>query len=417
MKYGVIVDGYSSGCELVNVFRKLGIACLHVQSNTAIPDVYLKSFTAKNYVSNTIYNGKIKEVCKTLELYRPIFVIPGSEPGVELADLIANTLKISDCNTLETSEFKRNKFLMQEQLKKRNLPNIPQFKTNFLQEALTWAEQYISKGVILKPLKSAGGDKVKICYTKEEVTQAFNHVISAEPNLFGFIDQEVLIQKYIYSSEPEIAVNTVSCNGKHFLCELWQFYKKISNDGKKIYEYSDLALPNPYSPKLINYAFKVANALGIEYGPMHAEILLTTKTPVLIEAAARLMGANIPLNLMYECLDYPQILMTALAYTDPADFFLKMRNPIKLKKQLRIVFLISSVNGKFIKINHFDTIKNLSSFYDMKVRLKDKIFITNDYNTSPGLIYLCHENKNVLETDYLKIRQLEKTMYEVVEND
>lgn len=415
MIYGVIVDGYSSGAELVYEFKKLGIHCLHVQSQETIPDIYVKTFNATAYAKTFIFAGDLSKLCQELKAHNPIFVITGSEPGVELADQIGNALKLSNCNSIETSEFRRNKFLMHERLKAKKLAHIPQCKSSSLEKLLTWGEPRLKKrALVIKPLKSAGGDRVKICHTKEDIIAGFNEIMTPKPNMLGLIDKEVLLQDYIDSSYPEIAVNTMHYEGRGRLCEIWEFHKRLCYDNRKIYDYADLKFPSPYHPKLMYYALKVAHALDIQYGPMHAEILITPRGYVLIEAAARLMGANIPACLMHECLTHPQIWMMALAYGSPEEYQLATKASSRLLKHVRVVFLISTISGNFVKINHLNKIKSLASFYDIKIRLTDRVFVTTDYDTSPGLIYLCHENEEILQQDYQTIRELEKSMYEVL---
>jgi hypothetical protein len=147
---------------------------------------------------------------------------------------------------------------------------------------------------------------------------------------------------------------------------------------------------------------------------MHAEIFMTESGPVLIEAGSRLMGANIPSDLMKMCLTHPQPYMTALAYARPDDFIAKFKEDPRIKKKLRIIFLISEYAGDLKKINYLDSIKQLESFYALKLRVTDRVMQTVDYSTSPGLIYLSHEDEAVLERDFLTIRNFEKNnMYEV----
>jgi len=126
------------------------------------------------------------------------------------------------------------------------------------------------------------------------------------------------------------------------------------------------------------------------------------------------MGANVPADFMQQCLTHPQIKMMTLLYAAPKQYKAEASVPKMLKKHARVLFLISTFAGNFVKIKHLNKIKNLDSFYDIKIRLKDKIFVTTDYDTSPGLIYLCHESQEVLERDYMTVRELEKNMYEVL---
>lgn len=411
--YAVIVDGYSSGASLVYELNKLGISCVHVQSATSIPDVYQKTFDSSAYICNIVYQNDIDSLLFKIRMFGPRFCIPGSEPGVELAELISAKLDLSMRNDFETSQYRRNKFFMQERIKECGLKSIAQFKTNSIDKALIWASKWGKWPLVIKPLKSAGGDKVKICSSNEEIISGFKEIINNKPNMLGELDNEILIQEYIEA--PEFAINTVQFEGESYLCEIVQFHKLFIGGGRKIYDYASLIPFDKCNTKLVDYSFKVAKSLDIKFGPMHAEIFDSKEGPVLIEAAARLMGANVPINLMNECLSHPQAYMTVLQYVNPKEFINKFTHEVgKVKKHLRIIFLISTSEGNFVKINHLDIIRDLPSFFDIKIRIKDKVFVTTDYDTSPGLVYLCHDDEEVIERDYSIIRKLEKeTMYEV----
>jgi biotin carboxylase len=415
MSYGIIIDGYSSGAGLVSEFNKLGIKCIHIQSTKEIPDIYIKTFDRNAYTENYIYykDSRNSTLLNKLSEYSPLFAIPGSEPGIEVADLIANKLNLSTHNPLETSASRRNKFLMTELLKKNGLDYIPQFKSSNYIDIIKWVRNFGKWPVVIKPLKSAGGDKVKICYSENDIIMGFNEILENKPNMLNLIDNEALVQEYIEA--PEFAVNTVQFNGGSYLSDVMQFHKILIDNGRKIYDYANFVPSDQYPPALVEYAFKVAHALDIKFGPMHAEIFMTKNGPLLIEAASRLMGANIPVDLMKSCLNHPQSYMTVLAYAKPSEFLSMVKEPPKIKKNLIILFLISNYSGELKKINYLDKIKNLQSFYDIKLRVNNHIYQTVDYDTSPGLIYLCHEDENVLNNDYLAIREFEKNnMYEVI---
>lgn len=414
MNYGIIVDGYSSGAELVHEFKKLGIPCIHVQSKEKIPDVYNKTFNKSAYVRNYVFdeNSNNQELFNELSHYPPLFAITGSEPGVEVADIIANRFNLNTHNPIDTTLIRRDKFLMGEQLKKAGLAYIPQFKSSICADILQWSRNLSKWPLVIKPLKSAGGDKVRVCYSEKDIIRGFDEIVNDKPNMLNLIDREVLIQEYIEA--PEYAVNTVQFDGVPYLNEVVQFHKTLLENGKTIYNYAQLIPYNQCPPLLREYAFKVANILNIKFGPMHAEIFMTKSGPVLIEAAARLMGANIPSDLMKACVTHPQAYMTVLAYAKPKEFLSKIRDEPHVKKNLRIVFLISSQSGKLNKINYLDKIQELKSFYAIKLRVTDNILQTVDYDSSPGLIYLYHEDEEVLEKDFLTIRELEKNkMYEL----
>ena len=411
--YGIIVDGYSSGSELVKEFKNLGVLCVHVQSQKLIPDVYVKTFNPSLYANHFIFDDGLTLLCQGLQSYNPIFCVAGSEPGVELADMIADQLNLPNANPKDSSKLRRDKYWMHERLKELGLANIPQFCSSNLPKLLAWGQEHLKDyPVVIKPRSSAGGDRVKICHSEQDIIDGYNQIMSGEPNMLGLVDTDVLLQQFISSPYPEIAINSVQYAGNFHLCEIWEFHKTIHHDCK-IYDYADLKPVNSYPPPLLSYAKDVAQALEINYGPMHAEVFMTQDGPILIEAAARLMGANIPAELVAECMTTPQLLMTCLSYSDPKQFLELAKTQNIIKKHIRVVFLVSTKSGKFVRINHLERLKKLPSFFDIKIRLQDKIHITKDYDSSPGLIYLRHEDHSTIEKDFRTIRGLEaRDLYE-----
>lgn len=412
MNTGIIVDGYSSGSELVLAFKEQNIRCCHVQSNQIIPDVYIKTFRRDAYFDNLVFDSDLVLLLEKLKGYNPKFVVAGSEPGVELADYLSFKLDLPVRNPSESSGYRRDKYLMMEQVKKCGLNAIKQYKSNSLEDLIDWAKTNVRWPVVMKPLKSAGGDRVKVCYSETDIRDGFHDIMIPQPNMLGLVDNEVLIQEYI--TGKELAINTVHHEGKAYFCEAWHFQKRLLKNGKNIYEYADILPKEEISQDSIDYVFDVANALNVIYGPLHTEIFQTKdNTPMLIESAARLMGANIPIELMRRCVSHPQAELTSLLYMDPEKFLIKSNAPYELKQHIKIIFLISNAEGLLKKVHHKKAIQALRSFHDMKMRFNQYAYVTKDYDTCPGLIYLIHTDKSIVEQDYKLIRELEKTMYEV----
>ena len=80
-----------------------------------------------------------------------------------------------------------------------------------------------------------------------------------------------------------------------------------------------------------------------------------------------------------------------------------------------MVFL---VNDKEMILNSYDSsvlnkIKSLKSFYHAEFAFKvgDKLRKTIDVRSSPGFIYLIHQDHSQIEHDYKLIRQYECLLY------
>ncbi len=416
INYAVIVDGYSSGGEFAQQLKQEGIACIHIQSNLEIPPVYKSTFKPEDYVLRLIYNSAEGIECLMHQLmpYQPLFIIPGAEPGIELADTLSYRFNL-DCNEYALSPARRDKYLMQQRIAAFGLAAIPQIKSSNLAVLKEWAVQQCRWPLVVKPLNSAGGDGVAICYNLTELAAAYSAIMSEAVNMLLLPNTEVLLQHYI--AGEEFVVNTVSKNGRHVLCEIWK-YKRFKSATGYIYDSASLC---EYCPEqrqsLITYAYQVADSLGIRFGAMHAEIILNEGNPILVEAAARVMGGNLPMVLLSGCLKgRNQSTMNLLSYAQPEKFDALASQPYQLAKHMTAVFLVAHQSGILNSINYLLEIKALPSFQGIKLRIKpgDAVVATVNYETSPGMLYLAHENADVLERDIKIIREYEKNgMYQL----
>jgi hypothetical protein len=108
--------------------------------------------------------------------------------------------------------------------------------------------------------------------------------------------------------------------------------------------------------------------------------------------------------------------MTVLSYAEPEKFLERLDLTYQILQPLVALFMISDTIGIVTKINYVDDIKKFHSFYAMKLATKEgeKISVTVDYQTSPGMIYLSHSSYEVIQLDKAHIRELEKTMFETL---
>jgi len=410
-RFGVIVDGYSTGAGLVEKFLEKEIRCIHVQSQQIIPKFYAHTYSPELYCDHYIFSGNLKPLINTLQHYNVEFVIAGAESGIELADSLCEALNLPG-NGTELSAARRNKYLMWEQVKSKNVQVIPSMLAETLEIAIDWVIEQNTWPLIVKPLNSAGGEGVRVCNAVLEIKTAFLNIMNTRINTLGFENKGVILQHYI--GGEEYVVNTVSFKGKHKFCELWNYSRYKRSEGRNIYDTAKLINFDPaMHEEVVNYAFKVIHALGIQYGPMHVEIIKNENGCYLIEVGARLMGANLPFSLLATCVSTPQWIHTIAAYAEPKEFIRKLDQPYKILHPLVAVFMISNQTGKISSIDHIEKIHSLSSFYAMKLAIKEREILrkTIDYQTSPGMIYLSHDDPDVIKNDIEIIRQLEKNMF------
>lgn len=412
-KVCAIVDAYSAGMTLALAFMDHGYDVVHIQSAPEIPSpAWRKSFfsVVDKFVGNIIFADDLEETTRKLGRFNPDFLMAGCELGVTLADRLRDRLGLYP-NDIALSNARRNKYEMIRTLQKEGLHTANQIKSSDVNEILGWTRTQ-SWPVVLKPINSAGTDNVCICSSEEEVKDVF-HRIFGKINFLGMRNDEVLAQSFLKGEE--YIVNTVSWEGQHLLSDIWNMPKKQIPGAGRIYDRSELLLPEgTIQSSLKRYVFRALDALRIKYGPAHCEVMLTERGPALIEMGARLDGCNVYANKVpKKILEAHQIELTIEAFSSPANFKKRLGKPNKVLKHPLQIYLQSEVEGTLRAFNGLEKIQALPSFWEIHLKLSpgDPIHRTVDLASIPGLVWLAHESQGQLAEDYKAVRELEKHLY------
>ena len=408
----LIVDGYSAGRFLPLELKKYGFDCVHVQSTPIIPKFYRASFNKEDFIANIIYEGNIEETLEDLSKYNISFLMVGAESGVEFADFLSEKMGLAS-NGTRLSKARRNKFEMAEAVRKAGLKSVNHIKSSSVDVILAWANHQGTWPVVLKPVDSVATDNVVFCENEADIASAFKRIIESK-NRMDKQNTEVLAQEFLHGTE--YFVNTVSSQGKHYVAGIWQYSKRRVPGAAYIYDMEE-ALPfdGEVQAALCNYIYRVLDALEISFGPAHTEVMMTKDGPVLIETGARLGGSIIPAAVS-KCLEFNQVELAVESYVNYQKFLTRIGKPYLLRHNAIYVSLISEQEGIVRSLSRIDEIRQLPSFFDMhlSITVGSQLKKTVDSRTSPGFVYLIHDNPEVLRQDYHAIRILERNgIYEV----
>lgn len=407
----VIIDAWSGGRYLIPAFQALGYFCLHVQS-PFLPAV----FVADNQLAiarsdrHIVHDGDIETLLNTLQPYAIKAILAGSEGAVALADRLNDALALAFSNRFELSAARRNKFLMQEQLARRGVASIKQQLTADCDELQQWLASHDRWPVVLKPVQSAGTDGVFICHDLAQAIQAFDAIL-AKKDLFGSPNWEVLCQEFL--AGEEFVINGIACQGEYFFTELWQS-KKQQRNGFPVYETQYLHYRNDAGfDVLAAYTAQVCQALGIENGAFHAEVMMTPSGPVLIEIGARVAGGADP-YIIEECLGHSQIGKLVQAVLHPEVFLQEVRRQRDFSGHRRAayVFMISPSTGRvqsspevrFIAIDGVISV----NYHHVPGDIQQE---TRDLLSSPGVVIAIRDNPALLKQTIAEIRDVEGDFY------
>lgn len=402
----VIVDAYSTAKDYPLLFAQRGWQCVHVQGTPDLLPVFAPSFCPERYLVNIVHQGDVEQTLAAVRSYQPTLVIAGIEPGVLLADVLSERLGLLT-NGTGHSLARRDKFAMAQSLTRIGIAAAAQYKSNDGQQIVAWSCDHGRWPVVVKPIHSAGTDGVTICSSPQEVGQACAAILG-QRNIVGLINDEVMVQDFLRGTE--YVVNTVSRDGRHFVNDIWQSTKRRLSGASYIYDREELLpVDGPAQSQLVPYVLRVLDALGIQHGPAHSEVILTADGPVLIETGARIAGA-MNQQAIASCVGHSQLELTVLAYADPTEFLLATKHPYTLQQHMFNVDLISERAGIVREIPMLPSLRALPTLFDLSLKVRPGSLIrqTVDLHSSPGLLTLVGAKREHLMSDYLQIRALEK---------
>jgi biotin carboxylase len=278
---GCIVDGISTGRNLAEDLRAAGIECGHVRStsNYAGVPAGVGPYGYHAYFDGT---GDARALLAEVRDWSPEFVTAGSEFGVALADRLSHELALPLANNPFTTDWRRNKYAMHERLAECGLAHAVQSKTSDRAALARWLSEHDMYPVVIKPLDSACSDGVSVCPDPEQALDAFDRIIGTT-NRLGHLNREILAQEYL--DGRQYFVNTVSREGRHFVSDIWRHDRRQGEHGRFLFENMVLQpRRGERETRLCDYTLAVLDALGIENGAAHCEVMWTSRGPVLIEA-------------------------------------------------------------------------------------------------------------------------------------
>lgn len=407
-KIVIIVDGYTTGRYFAKAFLKYGLLCWHIESQEKKPVNWNGQFVAEDYIGHSQWQNNFLLIQQSLpQDAEVVAVLAGSEPGVELADFLANQFQVAG-NPPATSLRRRNKAAMAHALRQAGVRAIADCMVENLTQASNWLYEHHHYPVVIKPIDSAGTDGFHLCH---DFTQAMRAVqmLLGHVNAFGKTNEQILLQEYIHGSE--YIVNTVSLNGEHFFIDAWQSDKQEIH-GSRLYDREILLSPlDPVvKDKLLPYLRRALCALDVQYGPCHSELFIDDIGVVLIESGARLHG-SISLDAIRYATGWSHLDAVTELVADPQQFRLTVHEheTMPLSKFVFCVEHIAHRHGR-ISGQAMELIRQLPSYFisQWTVAENQEVNISRDLFSCLGNTYLIDHDLDRLERDYQRLRQIER---------
>lgn len=356
-----------------------------------------------------------EETLETVRKLNPVLVLPGNEKGVILASRLAYDLNLK-CNDIKNLDAMTLKDEMQKRLAEKGLRSIKGKVIKSVQEAVEFYDSEGLSQVVLKPIYSAGSASVRICTGRSEMIQSLEELFG-KSNYYGDSLSEMLIQERIVGDE--YIVNTVSSKGTHRVTLVWKYHKIRTPDGAIVYDTCESVNElNFGEAEMIEYAYDVADALGIEWGPVHGEYIIDENGPVLIEVNCRPCGASMSEEFLDKISGQHETDSILDAYLNPERFKNKamMRYELNSYGALKLFIVPKMINATSSPIkNMLPKLKgHIKTSIDIDSEDKKVFFKTEDLTTIGGIVYLAHENYEVLQDSINYLRNVEKHAFSLV---
>ena len=354
---------------------------------------------------------------ETLEMvreYNPLLIVAGTEDGVILATRLANDLDLL-CNPIENIDALTLKDEMQNKLAENGIRSIKGKVVRSVEEAIEYYDEEGFHGVVVKPVYSAASVGVRLCSNRQEMIEAVKEVFNLT-GVYGNDLNELVIQERI--NGQEYVVNTVSCEGVHRVTMIWKYNKIKTAEGGNVYDYdetiNELGIGEA---ELVEYAYDVADALGVKYGPVHGEYMIDEKGPVLIEVNCRPHGGNLDAKFLDKISGQHETDSALDSYLNPEKFNLERLKGYRLFAHgvVKTFIVPKNLIARSSPMNSIGV--NLKSFFktDLNSIQSPQTFSkTQDLETAGGTVYLAHEDPNQLQQDVDFLRDIEKRAFQLV---
>ncbi|EHD6028065.1 ATP-grasp domain-containing protein [Vibrio parahaemolyticus] len=217
------------------------------------------------------------------------------EFATEATAIAAKALGLKSTNP-EAVVNARRKAQCREILDKAGIPSARYGLANNVQDALKLLDN-VGYPAIAKP--PSGGDSLLAftIYSKEDATEKLTQILNYSDSIpeewHCFFNRGILIEQKLEGNLVSVELGVWDSN-YHSFCISGRF-RWADDETVELGSYIPAQMSSNEEEECIEYAKKVCEALGLDLGIFHIEVMYTNDGPRLIEVNPRLMGGGLPL--------------------------------------------------------------------------------------------------------------------------
>ena len=417
MKRTIVICEYiSTGFNYIDDVRARGYEPVLVEGTYVGPAEDQAPLRAMRDSINKHLAGSVKiirenpdydEILRQVREVNPVAVVAGSEFGVVLATKLAADLGLPG-NPVSSIPAMTEKDAMHEALRKAGIRYIRGKVITDEADAIEYYKTLGKEDVAVKRVRGFGTQGVYLCHGYDEMLAAV-HKSFSEQSADENEPVAILMQERIIGTE--YIVNTVSCAGKRRVVSVWKYDKVKMPNGTNACNYS-ISVPRLEigHSALVRYACQVADAVGVQYGPIHGEFMVDEEGPVLIEVNCRPMGASLQRKYVEQIFGHHETDLALDSYLDPKKFEAELLTPYRTNKMGVIKLLILPDDVEVNTAPILQIAPHLRSYYCSaydRIGKDTTLEKTRSQETVVGMVYLVHEDELVIKQDCELLHLLE----------
>jgi biotin carboxylase len=404
-QYVVVVDPVGTGQEYPEAFREAGVETVAVLSTPEPAGPYKASWHPENFRHVHVFDGAdLDGLAAALLQYRPTCLIPGSEPGVELADALAELVAPGTGNVPELAAARRDKWAMALACQRSGIPHLRQTCSADPAEIERWLDATGLRGerLVVKPPKSAGTDNVHIVPEGGDWRPFYDQIYGVV-NKVGLRNEAVLVEEF--AAGVEFMIDGYSVDGEHGIVDVCRYTKSQRGDRIGIYDLVDFLPPeHPDVHAVWPYVQQVLDAVGIRNGCSHTEVILTADGPRLLEVGARPAGGGH--QMITKLATGSNHILRTVGHRVRGEFHASY----ELVQHVCSVVISAPRTGIWRNAEVFDGVDELKTFWAKWFAggTGDRVQATDDIYTYLGWVVLASKDADAVEADYRHIKELER---------
>lgn len=331
-------------------------------------------------------------------------VTAATDYGVLTSAYIAEKMNLPGLN-YKAAKLIKNKYLVRKKLYENNVDDTDQFYEINKNTNLIDLSKKISFPVIVKPSDGSGSRGISRIDSTKTLEQSC--VNAMEYSINGTAEMESFIEGKEYGVESFVYNNEIRVLG---IMKKWMteppYYAELGHAIPS-------GLPEYIENKIVNYVKKAIQTLGINFGSVNMDILVTDAGKIhIIDVGAR-MGGNMigPCLIPYGTgINYISNLIKS-AVGDPIDWSVRDKNAVVSK-------ILAFAGGKVTRLPNFENIVDENVEIYHKIEINQMI---NEYHTNlDGSGYIIVKDKEInsaIKSANEIYKSIEDTIFERTSDD